>query len=149
MTYEPTNIIVGEWGTLSIIIGGNDLTYYRGVPTQVANWSTAEPFSDRTAQLVFPSITSFDPLSSHPFKEEDDVEIWRTGASGVRTQLLWEGYVASISADLAGDSDQLTVECVGARRRQVLLKIGVGIAPEPPAACDRAKRAAAHCVDIS
>ena len=114
MTYEPTNIIVGEWGTLSIIIGGNDLTYYRGVPTQVANWSTAEPFSDRTAQLVFPSITSFDPLSAHPFKEEDDVEIWRTGASGVRTQLLWEGYVASISADLAGDSDQLTVECVGA-----------------------------------
>lgn len=114
MSFEPTNIITTDWGSLSIIIGNQDVTYFRGAPTQVSNWSNAEPFSDKSAVLVFPSITSFDPVSDHPFKEEDNVEIWRTGVSGVRIQLLWEGYVASMSCDMSGDSDSLTVECAGA-----------------------------------
>lgn len=37
-----------------------DITNFRGVPTQIESYSSADPFGDATAVLTFPQVTAFD-----------------------------------------------------------------------------------------
>lgn len=58
----------------------HDVTFFRGVPTNLANYSSSDPFGDAAAQLTFPRITGFDDFDSPELgswlAEYSDVDIW-------------------------------------------------------------------------
>lgn len=113
-TYEPTSTIIENWGRLQIVIGNKDRTFYRGVPTLVQNWSSAEPFDDKSLTLLFPGITSFEALDVFPFVDFDSVDIWLVDENNNQVKRLWEGFMASSTDDLSVNENGLTVECLGA-----------------------------------
>lgn len=57
-----------------------DVTFFRGVPTQLMSYSSGDPFGDSTAQLQFPNITGFDDFNSQEIgswlAEYSNVDIW-------------------------------------------------------------------------
>ena len=60
--WKPT-VARSTWATqLQVEVGGEDVTFFRGVPTEVQSWASQEPFGDSSAVFVLPAITSFDQL---------------------------------------------------------------------------------------
>ncbi len=55
--WVPVNTISSEWGKLQIIIGGVDVTYFRGHPTELGSWSSNEPNGDAATSITFPQIS--------------------------------------------------------------------------------------------
>jgi hypothetical protein len=57
-----------------------DVTFFRKAPTTISSFSSADPFGDATAQLVFPAITGYDDLDSQEIgswlADYSDVDIW-------------------------------------------------------------------------
>jgi hypothetical protein len=43
-------------------INGEDMTFFRGVPTVIQNWASQEPFGDSSMVFQLPAVTSFDQL---------------------------------------------------------------------------------------
>ena len=111
-----------------------DVTFFRGIPTEIQNFTFSDPFSDATAVIRFPQITGFDDLTS------GEVGSWLSDFSTVRivwvplttgstvlnpiTNLrdlaegtpvtVWEGNVASFEIEAAENASSVTVQCVGA-----------------------------------
>ena len=112
-TYAPSNVITENWGRLQIVINNKDRTFWRGIPTLVEGWTSAEPFDDKTLTLRFPGITSFEGRSALPFTDFNNVEIWLVDDTNTRVRSLWDGFIASETDDLAADDNGLTVECMG------------------------------------
>lgn len=112
-TYEPDEVITENWGRLQVVIGNVDRTFYRGIPTVVGEWSSAEPFDDKSMTMRFPGITSFESRDDLPFSDFDNVEIWLIDENNNRVKSLWDGFIASETDDLEADSNGLTVECLG------------------------------------
>lgn len=89
----------GNVGYLRVIIGGQDVTFFRGTPVQVEHVTTSEPFGPETATLIFPQITPFDDLTSDEFgwlQRGKDIELSLCSVSGGETttvQNLWTGVV--------------------------------------------------------
>lgn len=103
-TYIPIEEQDNFFGGLQLIVGGTDITYYRGVPTQVGNWSYNEPFADAAATISFPQISPFEALPSW-LDEWATVEI----VSDNDGTILWEGLVA----EPGWTEDGLTITCIG------------------------------------
>jgi len=59
----PSSITRGVWAKqLQIVIGGQDVTFFRGVPNIVKKWSSQEPFGDASATILLSAVTSFDAI---------------------------------------------------------------------------------------
>ena len=112
----------------------HDVTFVRGIPTELKNYSFADPFSDATALIRFPQLTGFDDLTS------GEIGDWLTDFSAVRIEwcemtagttvinpitnkrdlqaevgeTIWEGNVASFEIESTETSTSVTVQCVGA-----------------------------------
>ena len=112
-----------------------DLTFFRGVPTQIQSLSFADPFGDSTASLTFPQCTGFDSASGDTWwlKENVNIDITWVPATTVpiagatpiidpRTNKLglylhtenavtvWEGFTATVEPSLTG----VSIQCQGA-----------------------------------
>lgn len=59
-TYAPTSTIRAAVGRFRVIIDGVDVTYFRGVATQVEEFFSVDPGGDGGASLYFPQITWYD-----------------------------------------------------------------------------------------
>lgn len=106
--------IIEDWGRLQVVIGNTDLTFYRGVPTIVEEWGTAEPFSDDTCGLRFPGITSFEDLDELPFEKFDNVSIQHIDPDGNIVKNVFEGIISSMDDNLSENDNGITVDCIGA-----------------------------------
>ena len=74
------------WATqLQIVVGGEDVTFFRGTPTLVQSWGSSEPFGDSSAVFVLPAVTSFDNL-------RQPVAIPVGGSVGIATTYTGLGY---------------------------------------------------------
>jgi len=61
--WQPASVQRDVWAMqLQILIGGQDVTYFRNLPTEVQSWASQEPFGDASATLVLPGVTSYDML---------------------------------------------------------------------------------------
>lgn len=117
-----------------------DVTFFRGVPTQITNLTYADPFGDATAVITFPQVTGYDSLDDVPWMREfTQVDIyrypcttspWHSGEQKVLNPLtnttdlylhtknqdgslilpMWEGFFVSLSPSQQGT----TVQCQGA-----------------------------------
>ncbi len=110
VSWTPTQTRTA-WGRLQVAVGGVDVTFYRDTPTQVKGWTINEPFSDASAEIVFPQVSGFETLPSFvtmPFTMPNvDLYLVRPDNS---VKPLWEGLAASYEVNEKG----LTLTCIGA-----------------------------------
>lgn len=69
--WKASAVTVDTGGRFQIVITGRgknarsvDVTSFRGAPTQIGDYSDADPFGDATATLTFPTLSPFDDLDS-------------------------------------------------------------------------------------
>lgn len=108
--WKPTSEIIEDWGHFEIRFGGRDVTFYRGVPTQVRSIVDGEPFSDATAEIGFPQISAFESVPE--FVIAGSVDIFQRKPDGSRGVTLFEGMVVPLEDGDAGEG--LIVQCIGA-----------------------------------
>lgn len=102
---EPT---IAYWGRYKINVGGRDVTFFRGVPTQVISYSRQEPFSELNAEIFFPQIYPYEELPSW-LADGANVDLYQVHPDGTKDK-LWEGMGGAIRTSKAG----VTLECFGA-----------------------------------
>ena len=105
--YRVTEEGPNEWGGLQVVINQTDVTFYRGVPMQVNDWSFSEPFADEQASLKFPQISPFEVEPSF-LGSWNNVEIVVYNG-----EVLWEGFINALSWDENG----VSVDCMGVLRQ--------------------------------
>lgn len=59
-----------------------DITFVRGVPTTLRDWTWSDPFGPSTASLTFPSVTCWEPLGAGEL-------FWL--APDVNVDIIWDG----------------------------------------------------------
>lgn len=72
---------IGALDKMSSVLGKPvDVTNFRGVPTQLGQYSSGDPFGDGTASFTFPSITGFDDFDSPEIggwlADYSNVDLW-------------------------------------------------------------------------
>lgn len=120
MTWAPSSVVSEEWGRYQIVVGGKDVTTFRGVETQLSDWSDNEPFGSGPASLVFPGITELEKVGAgalHWLREmprPSPVDLYRINPDGVREAApRWSGYVSRFVRNAAVNDGALTCECSG------------------------------------
>lgn len=114
MTFEIDHTITENWGRLQILIGGNDVTFWRDIPTIVEDVTLREPFSDASATIRFPGLTAFESRDALPFEDHDNVEINHLDADGNFVQNIFEGFYISEDDTLSETDNSLVITALGA-----------------------------------
>lgn len=98
-----------EYAFLQIVVEGEDITVYDGVPTPFPQWRRARPFGAQSATIELPQVTTFHPTPT-----------WARIGANVSVRLvplvgdpisLFEGFVMDIGR--REDSGDFTLECHG------------------------------------
>lgn len=118
--WQPIGTTIEDWGILKVVIGGVDVTNYRGIPVQVQSWSIAEPFGYKTAEIAFPQITPFEALPAW-LEKFADVQIIRQTPIGGES-MVWRGLFASEEDIITEESNGLVIQCVGSLYQADLFK---------------------------
>jgi len=121
MTWEIESEDVEDLGFLRVYVTPpngrrTDVTFFRGVPVQIGEFSTADPYGDATAQIGFPQISLMDDLGNGDlswFQEFSDVDIVLENMDG-NQKVLWEGFFANYDWNLSDADTTLNVTCQGA-----------------------------------
>ena len=115
--FQITGMTRTPYGRPQVVIDGQDVTFARGVPVRIVQWSRSMPFGDEAMVLQFPQYTAIEPNPSW-MTPGSPAYVYLVRPDGTRAPTpLWEGYVASVSV-AAGDwsTAGLTVECAGLLR---------------------------------
>lgn len=107
-TWLPTSQIVEDWGSFDFVVAGQNVTFYRGVPVQLASMIETEPFGDAAAEVLFPQISCFEDPSW--LKAGNNIDIRHRPPSGSSRVPLFEGLIVSVE----DSTDGLRVQCIGA-----------------------------------
>ncbi len=122
--YQPT-VVTETVGWFRVTIGGKDVTFFRGVPVEVTEYTHGEPFGSGTATIRMPQITPFDD----PAEDNDGggslpwlrtgkpVEIVLYNTAKQREKTVFEGFIVGFHSDMDGDANGdacVSVECQGA-----------------------------------
>ena len=114
--WVPDSIEDEEWGRLSIVINGVDLSLWRGVRSVIEEFSSTDPFGDATATIWLPQVTPFDLVEYNqagnivgPAPRNAEVHIRRVFPTEDTTNELWNGVVVGYQDRDPG----IAVECVG------------------------------------
>jgi len=105
----PWPIIEAEVGVLHVFVSGRDVTYFRGAPTIVDEWATAEPFGDTSAQITFPQLTQYDVTGTGALawlKPGAPVEIILLDANGTTRHKRFAGHF--INDETGSSQDEIS-----------------------------------------
>ena len=100
--------IDGEpWGSFRLVIGGKDVTYFRGVPAQIGGYQLIEPYSYGPADFSLPQLSAFevDDWGTGDLKwmgMGKPVHLKQVDASGALVRVVWRGFIALVDVTLAG-----------------------------------------------
>ena len=64
VAWEPTSTVDEDWGRYMIVFDGVDVTFFRGLATQLGTMVWNEPFGDDTLDVLFPQITPLEELGT-------------------------------------------------------------------------------------
>lgn len=115
MTWEPSSEVSVAWGRLQVVTGGTDVTFFRGIPAQVLQWGSAEPFGDTALVIRFPQITAFEHIGSSPLswlQQGQNIELKRISALGTIV-VLWTGMIMSTEGHCDEQTSWLDLHCKG------------------------------------
>ena len=118
MTFADEQIVyrdlAGAWGSYRLIVGGKDVTRFRGVPAQIGGYQLQEPYSFGPADFSFPQLTPFEvdawgTGALHWFDMGKRVQLVKVNAAGARVRTIWRGFISSVNPT----SDGTNVHCDG------------------------------------
>lgn len=115
---QQPHAVVGSWRLIASPPGleARDISFVRGVPSQLGDWEFADPFGPVQCSVTFPKVTIFDQLGAGELDwlaEGTDVDVVWVGAlpAGYPDGAFrWEGYMESFDFNESG----LTVSMKGA-----------------------------------
>lgn len=114
VNWQPTSRAESVWGRHRVVINGEDMTYYRGVPVIIEEMADADPFGDQILNLRFPQITPFEDFRD-VIPEYAEVRVERIDENEQVVGLpLWEGLVIGDSTSESSDQSGVGIECLGA-----------------------------------
>ena len=94
-----------------------EVTLFRGAPCLIGTVSTADPFTDMSAQLTFNQITVFDTPGQGDLDwlvPNADIDIVLEDVGGYGFEWRWEGYIASYALSMDGTNSSFTLDLKGA-----------------------------------
>jgi hypothetical protein len=94
-----------------------EITLFRDAPVQIGSVSTQDPFTDQTASLSFPMITTFDTPGVGDLDwlvPNCDIDIVWQNVGAYDFEWRWEGYIASYSFSLSGQDSSFSTDLKGA-----------------------------------
>jgi hypothetical protein len=107
VTWTP-RVFHGTWnGDVRLRVSGRDVTYFRGVATQIEGYQLQEPYAFGPADFTFPQVTQFevakfgDPGKLHWLRHGAVCELV-TVTDGAYGERLWAGIITSIQAGPGG-----------------------------------------------
>ena len=115
MTFADSEVeYYGSWGSFRLLIGGKDVTYWRGVPAEVNNYQLLEPYGFGPADFTLPQMTMFEADewgtgSLSWFDKGKRVVLKQVDASGSVVRTIWRGFVSVPEVTSAG----VRVHCEG------------------------------------
>jgi hypothetical protein len=107
INWVPTSSVDETVGSLQVMIGGHDRTFWNNTICQVKGWQKNEPFDDATAELFYPQVSYFAALPT--FIERGfnvQIKLVKPDESKI---VLFEGFIIGTTQDEAG----VTVEILG------------------------------------
>jgi hypothetical protein len=115
--------LAGEWGGFRLIVGGTDVTNFRGIPAQIASYQLTEPYSYGPAEFALPSLTQFEvdlwgsgELSW--FDQGKQVKLKQVDASGAYVRTVWRGLLTLPEVTAAG----VMLHCDGEASGRLMLR---------------------------
>jgi hypothetical protein len=93
-----------------------DVTYFRGIPTQLGSYAFGDPFGPSVAAIDFPQVSVFDAVGGPGLEwlvEGANVDIlWEEPDGNLTT--LWEGFIVSLAYSQDENTSKVSVQCKGA-----------------------------------
>jgi len=111
--WVPYDSIHEVWGTIQMIIGGKDVTYFRGHPSEMGAWTSNEPNGDAATSVSFPQISWWErPNVGELYwtAAGKDVTIYLVRPNGTK-KVLFEGL--TVTHSYSGKGAGLTLEIIG------------------------------------
>jgi len=101
-------------GSLQIVSGDVDITFLRGAPTFISDYSSGDPFGDASLSFLLPQVTSFDAVGAgdlNVLRKWTNVELYYLPPDFPASEklTLWEGFIVTYMRDNQG----LNVQCLG------------------------------------
>jgi hypothetical protein len=121
-TFADSQIIyrdlAGAWGNFRLIVGGKDVTRFRGVPAQIGGYQLQEPYGYGPADFSFPQLTNLEvdqwgTGALRWFDKGKPVRLVQVNASGARVRTVWKGFITVANPTNAGTSIHCDGECSG------------------------------------
>lgn len=112
---DTARSVVETLGRLRVVVGGKDVTFFRGAPTRVGDIVREEPFGAIQASLRFESVTPFERYGTGDTQWLRDaawVDIEIVRPSGARLN-LFSGFVPSVEDALTSRDSGVELTCVG------------------------------------
>jgi hypothetical protein len=94
-----------------------EITIFRGAPIILSQATYTDPFTDATASLNCPQITTFDNPGSGDLDwltPDTDIDIIFENTGDYDLKWRWEGYIASYQGGISGTDSNFTVDLKGA-----------------------------------
>ncbi len=121
--YIPT-VVTNTVGWFRVTINNKDVTFFRGTPCEILEYTHGEPFGSGTATVKFPQITPFDDPAednagggSLPWLQTGKpLEIVLYNTAKAREKTVFEGFIVGFHSDMDGDANGeacITVEAQG------------------------------------
>lgn len=115
VNWDPEGITDDEVGRLRFVVGGKDITFFRGTDTLLESFGTVEPYGPETMVLNVTGVSPLEPLAVGDLAwlyDGANVEADLIAPDGARTR-LWEGWIASIEDSISDSSMTVKLQCKG------------------------------------
>jgi hypothetical protein len=100
------------WGSLRLLVGGRDVTAFRGVPVQLGGYQLTEPYGYGPADFSFPQVPPMEKAGTGDLawlRKGATAELIQVDVDGARVRRVWRGVVARLARSGGG----IVVDCLG------------------------------------
>lgn len=113
--WAPTSETVTEWGVFRVIVDGQDVTRFRGVPCRIDQYQLMEPFGCGPARIMFPQVGPWEARTGDLdwLVVGADVDIVRYRPSTGASTVLWSGLVPARGIQAGPGGRSTVIDCIG------------------------------------
>lgn len=111
------------WGSLRLVVGGKDVTFFRNAPSQIGGYQLQEPYGYGGADFAFPQITSLE-VDQHGtgelrwFDLGKPARLVQVDKDNHAVRTVWRGFISTINPT----KDGTAVHCDGAASGRLALR---------------------------
>jgi hypothetical protein len=104
-------VVVEDWGTLKVLIGGEDVTAYRDIPCVPNSWVDTEPFGWKAAEISIPQISPYENLPDW-LEKYSDIQIILVRPD-LSEKVLWRGLFGDEEDNISETESGFAIQGLG------------------------------------